>query len=140
MRICVGKLRSLVKHRLLFATAFLALGVLGHPAPASAGLTVCNDTSHQSITVAWAATWYGIYQTLQSGSQGWFVDGQNGGHCGTLTSVDISHDDIYIYAYVTSDPSIKWSGKYHFCLDPKSKFTYDGASSRLPVNLELLSA
>ena len=112
-----------MKTGFLTVVAFAVLFILVRPSPAAASFTVCNDTSYKSVTVAFAASWYGDDGvTVENGSKGWYPIAK--GACSILIGTDISRVDVFIYAYVTSDNSKTWTGTHKFCLDPNEKFLY----------------
>jgi uncharacterized membrane protein len=123
--------RKLVKSG--YALAFITLAVLFFPARASAQFTVCNRTSQDKISLAVVGTWYDIVngqRVVDEMSGGWFSIAK--GACTTVITSDISNDNIYIYAYSASNPSIKWADKYNFCMDPKNPFSYQGVAQVKP--------
>jgi len=110
-----------------YALGFIALAVLIFPVRASAQFTVCNRTSQDKVNVAVVGTWFNLVngqRVLNQMSGGWY--GIAKGDCKVLVTSDISRFDIYIYAYSASDPSIKWSDKHNYCMDPKNNFSYSG--------------
>ena len=110
-----------------YVLAFLTLIVLIFPARASAQFTVCNRTSQATVNVAYVGRWFSVVnnqRVLNEMSGGWFPIAK--GDCKMVVLSDISNDDIYIYAYSASNPSIKWSDKYNYCMDPKNNFQYLG--------------
>jgi len=123
-----------VKTSLAFASAFITLMVAICPAPAIAQFTVCNRTSQDKVTLAVAASWYDLdnngNRQVDHSAEGWFVIAK--GTCQTITNADISGDDMYLFAFSTSKPSIKWTGQYNYCMDPKSAFRYKGAQTHPP--------
>jgi uncharacterized membrane protein len=119
--------------RLRYALGFIALAVLIFPVRASAQFTVCNRTSQDKVNVALVGTWFNVVngqRVLNQTSAGWY--GIAKGSCRVLVTSDISSYDIYIYAYSASNPSIKWSDKYNYCMDPKNNFTYLGPQVTAP--------
>jgi len=99
------------------------------PHLAFAGFTLCNRTSQDKLIVATARTWYAQDQTtgervIDAESLGWKTIAK--GSCVVINPFPIRFDDFYFFAYSAANPSIKWTGKYNFCVDPKSTFEYDG--------------
>jgi uncharacterized membrane protein len=96
---------------------------------AFAGFTLCNRTSQDKLIVATARTWYAQDQTtgervIDAESRGWATIPK--GSCVVISPFPIRFDDFYFFAYSAANPSIKWTGKYNFCVDPKSTFDYGG--------------
>ena len=122
-----------MKPRYAFVLGFITVAALISPAQASALFIVCNHTSQDKINLAFAVTWFDVVngaRVLDELSGGWFSIAK--GVCTTLLINDISNDDIYIYAYSASNPSVKWADKYNFCMDPKNSFSYRGVAQVKP--------
>lgn len=122
-----------MKPRYAFVLGLLMLAALVFPARASAQFIVCNHTSQDKINLAITVTWFDVVnggRVLDELSWGWYSIAK--GACTTLVTNNISNDDIYIYAYSASNPSVKWADKYNFCMDPKNNFSYKGVAQVKP--------
>ena len=121
-----------MKASFVVAIISAAFVVVAYPKPAAASFTVCNKTSFDTVTVAFAARWFDADKNVKNGSRGWYAIAK--GSCSVLIPTDISAYDMFIYAYATSDATKTWSGDHPYCLNPAAKFTYDGDGSRPPCS------
>ena len=110
--------------------AAVLLVALLTPRSAFAKFVLCNRTSQDKLIVATAYTWYAQDQTtgarvIDGESTGWTTIAK--GSCAVVSNDWITFYDVYFFAVSATAPSVKWTGKYNFCVDPKNNFDYIGA-------------
>ncbi|HEX9138747.1 MAG TPA: DUF1036 domain-containing protein [Steroidobacteraceae bacterium] len=98
---------------------------------ARAGFTLCNRTSEDKLIVATASTWYAQDQTtgervIDAESMGWTTIAK--GSCALIHPYPIRFRDFYFVAYSAAKPTLRWTGQYNYCIDPKGTFDYYGRS------------
>lgn len=112
-------------------THFAAIFIVGlfSSQLAFAKFTLCNRTSQDKLVVATGLTWYAQDQStgervIDAESMGWTTIAK--GTCSVVIADFLGFDDVYFFAISSTNSSIKWTGKFNFCVDPKNTFDYLG--------------
>jgi uncharacterized membrane protein len=109
--------------RLFFAVPFLlAAAVFFRPAPAIAGLHICNKTSLTvDVTVA-TMTGDCMFVDCSERVWGWWT--LQPGDCKTPIGANLDLRDTSYYYYAHDSAGGTWSGDVSFCIDPQYAFDY----------------
>ena len=121
----------------------ILLATLASPHLSFAGFTLCNRTSQDKLVVATARTWYAQDQTtgarvIDAETKGWVTIPK--ASCVQISPYPIRFDDFYFIAFSAANPSVKWTGKYTFCVDPKNTFYYGGKQAQTPCKAGVAAA
>lgn len=112
--------------RLLVATVMLFGALFLRPAPASAGLHICNKTANSIWMAVAVLTGDCLFTDCTATVRGWYR--ADPGNCATPIAGYLATDDetfYYIYAY--DQNGTVWGGEAKYCVDPQYAFTYDDA-------------
>lgn len=110
--------------RWFFAVPFVLFGALWlHPAPAIAGLHVCNKTENKIYVAVASLSGDCVIDYCSERIQGWW--NIEPGDCKTPigANLDTSGDTDYYY-YAEDSQGGTWTGGLPLCVDPQNAFDY----------------
>lgn len=108
--------------RLFWVAPFVLFAVVFfRPAPALAGLHICNKTDKKVFVAVASLSCDDVIEMCDTSVQGWF--NIQAGDCATAIGSNLSTDYDYYY-YADDGAGGLWEGSSAFCVDPQNAFHY----------------